>query len=140
MKVTTEDDFQNAIDREPEDWHTRLVFADWLDDRNDPRASGYRAIATQRRCPRQGQNKGKNAWWWHSFPRADHRDCHNIISPDWFALLPPGEGSAQFWPVFTDQGDVRTRRECEDALALAFAKLPMPRRAELLTSPPADKK
>jgi uncharacterized protein (TIGR02996 family) len=138
MDLTTEDDFQNAIDREPKDWHTRLVFADWLDDQSDPRASGYRAIAVQRRYPLHGTSKGKKAWWWHARPQGRRTEYHNVIPTDWFALLPPGEGNSQFWPVFTENGDVRTRRECEDALAFAFAKLPMPRRAELLTSPPVE--
>ena len=42
--MTTEDDFQAALDANPNDWQTRLVFADWLDERGDVRASGYRAL------------------------------------------------------------------------------------------------
>ena len=42
--VTTEDDFQRALDKNPDDWQTRLVFADWLEERDDPRAEGYRAL------------------------------------------------------------------------------------------------
>ncbi len=30
--MTTEDDFQTALDAAPDDWQTRLVFADWLDE------------------------------------------------------------------------------------------------------------
>ena len=33
--MTTEDDFQRALDANPDDWQTRLVFADWLEDRGD---------------------------------------------------------------------------------------------------------
>src|SRR5262245_54586051 len=42
--MTTEDDFQRTLDATPEDWQTRMVFADWLDERGDPRAAGYRAL------------------------------------------------------------------------------------------------
>ncbi len=137
MELTTEDDFQNAIDQKLDDWLTRLAFADWLDDQSDPRASGYRAIAVQRRCPFRGTSGGKKAWWWHTQPPGSRGWDHNDIPADWFALLPLGEVNSQFWPVYTEKSDVRTRRECEDALALAFAELPMPRRAELLTPPPS---
>lgn len=30
--MTTEDDFQAALDANPDDWQTRLVFADWLEE------------------------------------------------------------------------------------------------------------
>ncbi len=136
--MTKEDDFHKELDAEADDWQTRLVLADFLDDRGDPRAAGYRAIAVQRRYPLQGAYRGKVAWWWHSYLRANTSDFHNVVPHDWFALLPTGEGTAQFWPVFNEMGRVRTRRECEDALALAFAKLPAIRQAELLASPAED--
>ena len=47
--MTTEDDFQKRLDASPEDWQTRLVFADWLQDQGDPRAEGYRALGALRR-------------------------------------------------------------------------------------------
>jgi uncharacterized protein (TIGR02996 family) len=131
--VTTENDFHNTIDNAPEDWHTRLVFADWLEDRDDPRAAGYRAIAIQQRRPLQGKHKGTNAWWWHrSFAGNDY---YNIVPPDWFNLLPVDDGNMHFWPVFRVAGGIKSRRECEDALALAFSQLPPERQAELLTPP-----
>src|SRR5204863_136709 len=50
-RVTTEDDFQNALDADPADWQTRLVFADWLQERGDVRAEGYRALGRTRFYP-----------------------------------------------------------------------------------------
>lgn len=129
--MTTEDDFQLAIDAQPEDWQTRLVFADWLQDRGDPRAAGYRAIAAQQRRPLQSTHRKRVACWWATPPHGNH---HNIIPPDWFALLPAGVGSSGFWPVHTPTGGNKTRRECEDALALAFCQLPIERQAELLNT------
>ena len=36
------DAFQKQLDDEPENWALKLVFADWLEERNDWRAEGYR--------------------------------------------------------------------------------------------------
>ena len=123
--MNEEEAFQRALDEHPEDWQTRLVFADWLEERGDPRAEGYRALARRRRYPmRNGA-----AWWWASRQAL----CHNVIPDDWFDLLPPGLRGEMFWPLLTGAPDrVKSRRECEDALALAFARLPDERRAELL--------
>ena len=124
IAVNEEDTFQRALDEHPSDWQTRLVFADWLQERDDPRADGYRAIARRRRYP---LDSGK-AWWW----ACRQGECHNIIPEDWFDLLPPGPGSALFWPLLGAASGNKSRRECEDALALAFTLLPADRRAELL--------
>lgn len=43
-----------------------------------------------------------------------------------------GVGTAQFWPAFSIEGASRTRRGCEDALALAFAALAAARQNDLL--------
>lgn len=132
--MTTEDDFQRAIDSDPQDWHTRLVFADWLDDHGDPRADGYRAIATQQRYPLEGKHGALNqpTWWWHCGVLDNPSPTHNDVPPDWYALLPAQDGNNNFWPLHTATGGMRTRRECENALALVFAQLPAARRDELL--------
>lgn len=130
--MTEEEDFQRALDTNPEDWWMRQLFAEWLDDHGDPRAEGYLAIARQKRRPLQGKNRDRDVWWWH----CGSSDFHNNLARDWFALLPEDGRSDLFWPVFTaDARAVRTRRECEDALALAFRELPAERRAELLKAP-----
>lgn len=49
--MTSEDDFQATLDANPEDWQTRLVFADWLQEQGDPRAEGYRALGACRVWP-----------------------------------------------------------------------------------------
>jgi uncharacterized protein (TIGR02996 family) len=131
--VTTEDDFQRILDENPADRETRLVFADWLQDRGDPRAEGYRAMAVRNRHPLQGRHLNADTWWWHACAEARMAEFHNHVPQDWFGLLPPDEGSTQFWPVFRSGGGVKTRRECEDALALAFAKLTAEQQAKLLT-------
>jgi uncharacterized protein (TIGR02996 family) len=135
--VTAEDDFHQALDAHPDDWQTRLVLADFLQERGDPRADGYRAIATLRRSPLLGVSSVTMCWW-HCDSEGAVPRARNTIPPDWFALLPSGTGSAMFWPLLKEGGvNNRSRRECEDALARAFAGLPDGRRAELL-APPAE--
>jgi uncharacterized protein (TIGR02996 family) len=132
--VTTEEDFQRELDEHPEDWDTRLVFADWLEERGDPRADGYRAIARQKRRPLKSQRQRENGvvwWWWHRFGGT----FYNHVPDDWFDLLPPGPGSKMFWPSQAGPENLRSRRECEDALALAFGRLPEVRRRQLLQPP-----
>lgn len=127
--MTTEDDFHATLDAQPDDWQTRLVFADFLADRDDPRADGYRAIAVQHRCPlRIGRPTGDAHWWYCG---TDHSK-NNIIPRDWFEMLPGDVGSKLFWPRLTNTGGVLSRRACEDALARAFADLPADRKRALL--------
>src|SRR5688500_4926683 len=49
--MTTEDDFHAMLAPHPDDHATRLILADFLDERGDPRGPGYRALALLRRLP-----------------------------------------------------------------------------------------
>lgn len=101
--TTDEAAFQAALDRDPSDHTTRLVFADWLDEQGDPRAEGYRLLG------------------------AAGTDPHA------FAATFPWHGMWATRLVRDSVSEVRsTRREAEDATAIAFAALPAERRAELL--------
>jgi uncharacterized protein (TIGR02996 family) len=130
--VTTEDDFRTTLDANPEDWQTRLVYADWLQDRGDPRAEGYRALGTLRRWPRKfGTNRFR-------FYKPDEwLTGPDDLPADWWNAAEPkknfkgGDAVGALWN--------RSRSNVEDAAALAFAKLPPERRAELLTGPPGPK-
>lgn len=103
--MTTEEDFQAALDANPDDWQTRGVFADWLQERDDVRAEGYRALGVCRVVPVHTRVDG---WY--------------LTGLDY-----PNRG-------WLSQGydSSRSRRAAEDAAALAFAKLPELRRYELL--------
>lgn len=116
--MTTEDDFQAAIDAHPEDWQTRLVFADWLDEHGDPRAAGYRALA--RGGFRPIAYAPYCAWWREGIGQ---KRRHDDLPNDWFTLLATASENFKKY---------RTRREADDSAALAFAKLPAKRRAKLL--------
>lgn len=138
MSMTTEDDFQRALDAEPEDAHTRLVFADWLEERDDPRAEGYRAIARLERpsCADMVNRNGHYLWMKSSWAGSDSE--YGTLPNDWFELL---EGGGQIYSNGDKVNDARgigqwrnyrSRRAAEDAAALAFAKLSPERRTELL--------
>ena len=138
--MTTEDDFQAALDACPEDHQTRLVFADWLQERGDPRAEGYRALGTIRAVPYYDalhRPKGDKCWWsFAHLRRAGHSlDRHGpcLLPVVWYLKLKPENRlpgwDPHAWCYFP------TRREAEDTAALAFAKLPRARRAELLAPP-----
>lgn len=128
--MTTEDDFQAALDAKPRDATTRLVFADWLDERGDPRAEGYRALGVRIRSLRTGDPTllgNPDRWRW------------NFLPADWAALMDPPatafrkeEDRPDAIATITVAEWLTTRRAADDAAALAFALLPADRRAELL--------
>ncbi len=138
--VVTEEDFQRALDANPDDWQTRLVFADWLEEQGDARAEGYRVLGVSRLFPShwyEGRREvavvgNQCPYWVHAGFAVG---AANYLPGHWFVLIdlyasgtPTGGSCAPAWIVRRDI----TRRECEDAAALAFAKLPPQRRAELL--------
>jgi uncharacterized protein (TIGR02996 family) len=133
--VTTEDDFNAALDANPDDHQTRLVFADWLQERGDERAEGYRALGMRRLSTRKALRAR-----WYDAAKYGEASGENLPS-DWYAALITHLGSdrdtvrlgclhrGRCWSEFL------TRREAEDAAALAFEQLPAERRAELLAAP-----
>ena len=134
--MTTEYDFQSALDARPTDWQTRLVFADWLEERGDPRAEGYRVLGRLRRYPyRAATDASQPCWALGDFTVAEPSTGpdESELPKDWFDRI--------FDPKNKDheEGDVGryclffTRREAEDVAARAFTKLPPARRTELLT-------
>ncbi len=157
--MTAEDDFQRALDTNPGDWQTRLVFADWLQERGDSRAEGYRVLGQLRRLPTSAFKKTDDRTPWHLWVVEDK--VESLISTfgrkattlrkaalprDWCQAIFEANEKAHLnfsggWCGYAD-----TRREADDAAALAFAALPADRRAELLATefvarqPPARKR
>lgn len=123
--MTTEDDFQRQLDAHPDDWQARLVYADWLEERGDPRAEGYRALGVLRRVP-DYTRAPFCPWCWRNTPifKKPGRGSLAGLGAKWHTYT--CEQIGQSCTVFD------SRREAEDAAALAFAKLPVSRRAELL--------
>jgi uncharacterized protein (TIGR02996 family) len=134
--VTTEDDFQAQLDADPTDWQTRLVFADWLQERDDRRAEGYRALGALRYRP--WRSCGGTSWWnWSRYgspitdlPSQWDNDAGELPG-DWFAAVVGDPPPSVMPEIF-----VGSRRAADDAAARAFAKLPAARRTELLATEP----
>lgn len=123
--MTTEDALQALLDANPDDHTTRLVLADWLQDYGDPRADGYRALGALRMQPEDFGGKCPWTWWLvSSFPET--RNPIGMLARCWFDAIP------KVHPAGDSSRDYDTRREAEDAAAIAFSKLPPERRAELL--------
>jgi uncharacterized protein (TIGR02996 family) len=141
--VTTEDDFHAALDANPDDWHTRLVFADWLQECGDVRADGYRALGLWRVMTIRIQMADESGepsddWQWiygtdenlQGEARAQWGKC--FMPGLWFKKLKQrNKHDGMPWWRYYD-----TRREAEDCAAYAFLRLGTKRRTELLNPPP----
>jgi uncharacterized protein (TIGR02996 family) len=129
---TEEEAFQQKLDEHPEDHATRLVLADWLQEHNDARAEGYRALA---RCGFVLSDRYSGPpirYIPKQASRIFRRDSTGTGSdytfpPDWYEKLPGAKADESGGCVLFPN-----RREAEDAAALAFAALPKARRDELL--------
>jgi uncharacterized protein (TIGR02996 family) len=133
--MTNEEDFQAALDTNPADWQTRLVFADWLQERGDPRADGYRALGRTGAWTVNVNTSGEGLKLWTWFPTGTTSDGRRELPRDWFRALDAWEclvSSGETMNAADRWRDYRSRREAEDAAALAFANLAPERRAELL--------
>lgn len=122
---TDEAAFHAHIDAHPDDHGAREIFADWLQDRDDPRAEGYRALGALQRWP--GASPQFPCWWSHQGCRTVLKDqYHGRLPPAWFYAMRARE--SQWWWC-----DYPNRREAEDAAALAWLKLTGEQRAEILS-------
>ena len=137
--MTTEDDFQRMLDLNPDDHATRLILADFLDEAGDIRATGYRALGELRLVPNFEEYDSPwgyefddvGCWsWWCVFP-PDSMGAATLPQRDWHAAILTAH-HYQYVDGTRGSKDFFTRREAEDAAALAFAKLPPERRAAIL--------
>ena len=122
--------FQAALDADPADQVTRLAFADWLQDRDDPRAAGYAAMVALGVRPMQ--NGSFTLWNWRYFqnPPAYLRPYlrASVLPRDWYESL---TGSPV--PLGNWSSEYTSCSAAENAAALAFARLSPERQAELLS-------
>jgi uncharacterized protein (TIGR02996 family) len=138
---TTEEDFHKILDAAHDDHTTRMVFADWLEEQGDPRAEGYRALGKLQIQPHKTDWTGME-----THPQRNSNiyvygtggamiDAQHKLPDDWAALIPykisendpDYHGRIAHW-----RENYLTRKEAEDAAALAFAQLPPERKEELL--------
>lgn len=126
--MITEDDFQRVLDENPGDHNTRLVFADWLEERDDVRAPGYRAMGQLRLFPasrpiydtKDGKYTHEYLWSWHELVTG--RPFAAGLKSIWFSKINATADQAKW------KGRWSTRREAEDAAALAFSRIPLDQR------------
>lgn len=122
--MTTEDDFQRKLDENPNDWQTRIVFADWLEDRGDERATGYRFMGMRRLRPHSYHITKR--WSWGNTETG--RSAGGTLKACWWRKLPYTIYTPESHPnanLCWGQRDTTTltRREAEDNAARAFAEL-----------------
>ena len=141
--MTTEDDFHAMLAAHPNDHATRLILADFLDDRGDPRGPGYRALALLRRVPVRRDTPGRflnpgyctgDAAGVVYGDEALVEAALAILPDDWLALTKARLNGAdpldeELWAC------ADTPRAAEDAAARAFAELAADRRLALLAVP-----
>lgn len=115
--MTTEDDFQATLDADPTDWHCRLLFADWLQELDDPRAEGMRMLGLLRKWPDNGRKRSACAVWdWYKYSDIEFVPRYALLGEQW------GRYCYISYP---------TRRKAEDAACRAWLKLTDEQRAEI---------
>lgn len=139
--MTNEDDFQRMLDANKSDHQTRLVFADGLDERGDPRGPGYRALGLLRKSPARASdedNRGKNYTWFNSDPRAySNAAFEDHLPNDWCEAIVgcricPRKWNRNPFSRVLQWTEHTLRREADDAAALAFTMLPEAEQTRLL--------
>lgn len=125
--MTDEDAFQNALDADPGHWGLRLVFSDFLEERNDPRALGMRALGQLRMWPVRlrpvPDNPTCDHWMFQLLPVLLSRssdafrrctfDSEDADMKAWFREFCPHVFGSHY----------RSRQAAEDAAAHGFARL-----------------
>ncbi len=112
--MNEEDAFHAHLDQFPDDHTARQVFADWLDEHNDPRGPGYRALGKLGKTPEN--HKGSHRWWG---AREDtHQNQSYFLPRDWAIA------TAMRRPELSGGHPYTSRREAEDHAAHAFSALP----------------
>ncbi|MFL5340145.1 MAG: TIGR02996 domain-containing protein [Gemmataceae bacterium] len=123
--MVSEDAFQAALDDDPSNTCLRLVFADWLEERGDWRAEGYRWMGTLAKFPYDWtKSTVVTGFRTHDWYLEDGGATWNV--PE-HCRLP-----AYFRRAFRtehDWPDYGTRQIAEEALCRALAGLPAARRA-----------
>lgn len=85
----TESTFQRALDADPYSSAIRFVFADWLEDRGDWRAAGYRWMADHGRSPvpcTASEMITTWDWWCQLDPDQPRRAAGHIHDACWVRL------------------------------------------------------
>lgn len=97
--MTDESAFLRSLSYRPKEWQRLLVFADWLQDRDDPRADGYRVLGQFHLCPWRFHGTKNWAWWRDSYLPGRANDAARLPFV-WFRLLK--ERPRKTWAIRLD--------------------------------------
>jgi uncharacterized protein (TIGR02996 family) len=129
--MTTEQDFQTALDQQVDSWQTRLVFADWLEEQGDKRAAGYRALGRLKSYPEENIDSTTKWGWTHH--------GHEFKNPMWTTSIPT-IWFDKIYVIDKDRGysscfyyDQDTRAETENLAALKFLELTEDEKLQILS-------
>lgn len=135
-----EDGFHSRLDEVPDDQTCRRALADWLRDRDDPRADGYALLADLGFCPlypglhssTRGR-RGRIDWYCGTDLNSRHVKAHApaMLPHAWFRRVrtrDSGKHHDHRWWIFAGR-----RRELEDAVAVAWAGLPPKEKEKILS-------
>jgi uncharacterized protein (TIGR02996 family) len=88
----TESHFESILDRNPSDWITRLLYADWLEEQGEHvRAKGQRWQAKERKFANSGYywtDDGSMYYWTDKFWAEKHGIGNQHIHHDVWTLMP----------------------------------------------------
>jgi len=114
----TEPHFEFLLDRNPSDWDTRLLYADWLEEQGlNVRANGQRWQARERKCPKLSNMFG--LWYWVDLRHFCPGACEWSLFREWiptniWKLIPRSSNYAKKETGFKTY---HTRKDAEIALA-----------------------
>ena len=112
--MTAEEDFIAALDAEPGNHFLRLVYADWLEERCDPRGPGMRALGLLGRLPHYSYG----SWSYHNGQGVSDEPPalpEHSLPEEWLVHM---NMATHFWST-----DMPSRAAAENAAALAWARL-----------------
>lgn len=133
--LATIDALHAELDAHPDAHDTRRLLGDALEEAGDERAEGYRALGVLRK--RVAPSLSTKPLVCHGFTNPTNESLglpelrRTGLPQDWWDLMESPLWSRTENPAWAWYA---TRREAEDAAALAFAQLPESRRRELLAT------
>lgn len=121
--MTDEEKFNKVLDGNPDDHITRSVFADYLEDHDDPRAMGYRKLSELMVYPHYSADIHDPYKW---FIGKRFIGIEGVCTPyaqavlpeEWWELINFDEDQyLHYWKYF------KTRRDAEEAIVSAYIEL-----------------
>jgi len=138
--MTSEKEFQDQLDQHPDDHHTRMVFADWLEEQGDPRAEGYRALGVLGHSPYtlgKYNPKEKGYGWSNTNNTNAFYPINHKLPIDWFTIIKDTHNEYPYQRLPQDHWRYHgSRQEADDQAAHAFSQLPEERKKEILSQNP----